>query len=184
MLVWQNLVVTIVTAFLLVGAEGTTSVAIKGVHLCCGSCSSGAEAALEGLKGISKTGTDRNTKLIAFQAATKADAIAALESLAKEGFYGTATFGKEELKWPDSGAKKGVKVPTVVVEGVHLCCGACVTGAKEALEKLPNAGEIDIDRTSEIITVKGKELDEAEVIAALNKGGFYAKIKREEKKKK
>ena len=139
---------------------------------------------MEGLKGITKAGTDRNTKLIAFQAATKEDAIAALESLAKEGFYGTATFGKEEMKWPDSGAKKGVKVPTVVVEGVHLCCGACVTGAKEALEKLPNAAEIDIDRTSEIITVKGKELDEAEVIAALNKGGFYAKIKREEKKKK
>jgi len=183
MLVWQNVIVTFLAATLLIAADKTTSVSIKGVHLCCASCSSGAEAALEGLKGISKTGTDRNTKLIAFQAETKEDAIAALNSLAKEGFYGTAMFGKEELKWPDSGAKKGQKVPTVVIEGVHLCCGACVTGSKEALEKLVNATEIDIDRNAEIITVKGKELDEAEVIAALNKGGFYGKIKRDEKKK-
>ncbi len=184
MLVWQNLIVTFVAATLLIGAETTTSVSIKGVHLCCGSCSDSAEAALEGLKGITKAGTDRNTKLIAFQAATKEDAIAALKSLAKEGFYGAATFGKDELKWPDSGAKKGQKVPTVVIENVHLCCGACVTGAKEALEKLASADEIDIDRNAALITVKGKELDEADVIAALNKGGFYGKVKREEKKKK
>lgn len=183
MLVWQNVIVTFLAATLLIAADKTTSVSIKGVHLCCASCSSGAEAALEGLKGISKAGTDRNTKLIAFQAETKEDAIVALNSLAKEGFYGTAMFGKEELKWPDSGAKKGQKVPTVVIQGVHLCCGACVTGSKEALEKLANATEIDIDRNAEIITVKGKELDEAEVIAALNKGGFYGKIKRDEKKK-
>ena len=77
-----------------------------------------------------------------------------------------------------------MKVTTVVIEGVHLCCGACVTGSKEALEKLAAASEIDIDRNAEIITVKGKELDETEVIGALNKGGFYGKVKREEKKKK
>ena len=184
MLVWQNVIVTFVAATLLIAADKTTSVAIKGAHLCCGSCSEAAEAALEGLKGITKAGTDRNTKLIAFQAATKEDAIEALKALAKEGFYGSATFGKEEMKWPDSGAKKGVKVTTVVIERVHLCCGACVTGSKEALEKLASATEIDIDRNAEIITVKGKELDEADVIGALNKGGFYGKVKREEKKKK
>lgn len=184
MLVWQNVIVSFVAATLFFAADQTTSVSIKGVHLCCGSCSDSAEAALEGLKGITKAGTDRNTKLIAFQAATKEDALEALKSLAKEGFYGTATFGKEELKWPDSGAKKGQKVTTVVIEGVHLCCGACVTGSKDALEKLASATEIDIDRNAEIITVKGKELDEAEVIGALNKGGFFGTVKREEKKKK
>jgi copper chaperone CopZ len=182
MLVWQNLIVTFVAATLLVAADNATPVLIKGVHLCCTSCSDGAEAALEGLKGISKAGTDRKTKEITFQAATKADATEALNSLAKEGFYGTATFGKEELKWPDSGAKKGEKVSTIIIEDVHLCCGSCVKGAKEALAKLATGTEIDVDRKTEIITVKGKDLDEADAIAALNKGGFYGKIKRTEKK--
>lgn len=182
MLFWQNALYTFLAAALIVAAPQPQDVTIKGVHLCCGSCSDGAEAALEGLKGITKAGTDRNTKLISFQAESKEAALEALKSLAKEGFYGTATFGKDELKWPESGAKKGEKVSTIVIEGVHLCCGACVTGSKEALEKVPGATEIDVDRNAQIITVRGKEIDEVATIAALNKGGFFGKIKREEKK--
>lgn len=183
MLLWQNAVMACAATILVVGAQPTTEVTIKGVHLCCQSCSDGADAALEGIKGVSKPGNDRNTKLISFQAESKEAALEGIKSLAKEGFYGTASFGKEELKWPDSGAKKGNKVPTVVIEGVHLCCGSCVTGAKEALEKLAGASEIDIDRNAEKITVKGKELDEVAVIAALNKGGFFGTVKHDEKKK-
>lgn len=182
MLVWQKAVVVLTSLMFLQSDGKSAQVTIKGVHLCCGSCSAGAEAALEGIDGISKTGIDRNTKLISFTASSKDAANEAIKSLASEGFYGVATFGKDELKWPDSGAKKGNKVSSVVLEGVHLCCGACVTGAKEALEKLEAATEIDIDRNAEVITVKGKELDEVAVVAALNKGGFYAKVKREEKK--
>ncbi len=183
MLFWQNAVITCVAASFVVAAQKTTEVTVKGVHLCCQSCSDGADAALEGIKGVSKPGNDRNTKLITFQAESKDAALEGIKSLAKEGFYGTATYGKQELTWPDSGAKKGNKVPTVVIEGVHLCCGSCVTGAKEALAKLDGAAEIKVDRTAEIITVSGKELDEAVVVAALNKGGFFGKVKREEKKK-
>jgi copper chaperone CopZ len=172
MSLWQNAVISFVVATLLVTAQKTTEVTVKGVHLCCQSCSDGADSALEGIKGISKPGTDRNTKLITFQAESKDAALEGIKSLAKEGFYGTATFGKEELKWPDSGAKKGNKVPTVVIEGVHLCCGSCVTGAKEALAKLEGASEIDVDRNAEVA-----------VIAALNKGGFFGTVKHEEKKK-
>ncbi|MDB5385160.1 MAG: putative metal-binding protein [Planctomycetaceae bacterium] len=164
-------------------ADKPTGVTIKGVHLCCGSCSSGAQAALQDVKGIAKIGIDRNTKLISFDADSKDAANAALKALAEDGFYGTATFGKEELKWPDSGAKKGEKVPTIVIEGVHLCCGSCVTGVKEALEKVAGASEIDVDRNAEKVTLKGKEMDEVAVIAALNKGGFFGTIQHEEKKK-
>ncbi len=183
MLLWQNAVLTCVAAALIAFADKSTEVTVKGVHLCCQSCSDGADAALEGIKGVTKPGNDRNTKLITFQAESKEAALEGIKSLAKEGFYGTATFGKEELTWPDSGAKKGNKVPTVVIEGVHLCCGSCVTGAKEALAKLDGAAEIKIDRQAEVITVSGKELDEAVVIAALNKGGFYGTVKHKEKKK-
>lgn len=172
----------VVSASIIGFADKTTGVAIKGVHLCCGSCSSLAEAALQDVKGISKVGVDRNTKLISFEAESKDAANDALKALADDGFYGTATFGKDELKWPDSGAKKGEKVPTVVLEGVHLCCGACVTGVKEALEKVAGATEIDVDRNAERVTIKGKEMDEVAVITALNKGGFFGRIPREEKK--
>lgn len=173
----------VITASVLGFADKTTTVSVKGVHLCCASCSSGAEAALQDLKGITKIGVDRNTKLISFEAESKDAAAEAIKALAEDGFYGTATYGKEELKWPDAGAKKGEKVPTVVIEGVHLCCGACVTGVKDALEKVAGATEINVDRNAERVTIQGKELDEVAVIAALNKGGFYGKIAGTEKKK-
>jgi mercuric ion binding protein len=174
---------TVVVASVFGFADKTTGVTIKGVHLCCGSCSSGAQAALQDVKGITKIGVDRNTKLISFDADSKDSANAALKALAEDGFYGTAAFGKDELKWPESGAKKGEKVATIVIEGVHLCCGACVTGVKDALEKVAGATEIDVDRNAEKVTLKGKEMDEVAVIAALNKGGFFGTIEHDEKKK-
>jgi periplasmic mercuric ion binding protein len=183
MMLWQNTLLTLVATGLLVSAQKTTEVSVKGVHLCCESCSDGADSALEGIKGVSQAANDRKAKTITFQAESKEAALEGLKSLAKEGFYGTATYGKEELKWPESGAKKGAKVPTVVIESVHLCCGACVTGVKEALAKLEGSPDIEVDRKAQRITVKGKDLDEVAVISALNKAGFFGTVKHEGEKK-
>ena len=155
-------------------------VSIKGVHLCCGACVRDADAALKDLKGISGVAVDRNTKVIFFKAETPEAATEAIEALADAGFHGSATHDKKELAFPESGAEKGAKASVITVTGVHLCCGACVTGAKEALESVEGATTIDIDRTGRSIKISGKDVDVTAAIAALNKGGFHGTV---EKKK-
>jgi copper chaperone CopZ len=89
-----------------------------------------------------------------------------------------ATLDKKELKFPESGAEKGKKVNSLTIEGVHLCCGQCVTLAQEALKGLPGADKVEIDRAGKSVTITGAEIDQAAAIAALNKGGFHGKLKK------
>lgn len=181
---WHSAGLLLVTVSVMLFAESSTTVTISNVHLCCQSCSDGADSALQGIDGVSKAANDRKAKTITFEVTSKDAAEAALKALAKDGFYGTAKFGSstKELKWPESGAKKDTKASTVFVESVHLCCGACVTGAKDALKKADGVSDIEFDRKAGKITVKGKDLDETKIVAALNKAGFFGTVKHEEKK--
>ena len=154
-------------------------VSIKGVHLCCGACVKDATAALEGVDGLTGIGMDRNTKVIVFKATDEKAAQAAIEELAEAGFHGTATFDKKVIAFPASGAEKGAKANLFVVTGVHLCCGACVTGAQKALEDVPGLAEAKIDRAAKTITLTGNEVEIAAAIGALNKAGFHATLKKE-----
>lgn len=151
-------------------------VTVKGVHLCCGSCVDGVEAALADVKGVSGLACDRNTKVVAFKAADADTAKKAIEALAEAGFYGTAKHGKDEIAFPDSGAKKETKADKVTLVGLHLCCGSCVKDAHASLKGITQASKIDIDRETRTVTIVGSDIVVSEAVAALNKGGFYGKV--------
>ena len=154
-------------------------VTIKGVHLCCGACVAGVDDALEDVKGVSSVAADRNSKIVAFTAADDEAAKAGIEALAKAGFHGSAVHGDKKLSFPASGAKKGEKANKITLTGLHLCCGACVTGAQEALQIVKGASTIEFDRMLGIARIIGKEIDVTAAVAALNKGGFHGTLKRE-----
>ncbi len=99
-----------------------------------------------------------------------------IDALAKAGFHGSATHGDKVVKFPKTTAKKGDKANTVTFTGVHLCCGQCVTGAKKALENIKNV-EITVDRPTQSVTLKGKDIDVLEVVNAFNAGGFHGNLK-------
>ncbi len=64
----------------------------------------------------------------------------------------------------------------VKVEGVHLCCGACVKGVNKALTGVEGVSDVKVERDEELVTFQAK--DEAAVkagLTALAKGGFYGK---------
>ncbi len=166
------------------GTAQAGDVAVKGVHLCCGACVAGANKALKDIDGVTKTAADRNGRLVTFKAKDAKAAAAGIAALAKGGFFGTASHDGKLIKFPDSGAKKGTLSDTVAIGGVHLCCGACVTGAQKALENLKNVKSIDIDRKLRTITLHGAKIDELAVVSALNRGGFYASILKPQPKKK
>lgn len=149
-------------------------VAIGSVHLCCGSCLAAVDEALTDVKGVGDVAADQNTKTIRFSATDDKAAAAGISALAKHGFFGQAKHAGKALAFPSSGAKKGEKSNQIVLHGVHLCCGACVTGAKKALENVPGVSEILVDRAGGKITLKGAGMEPAKAFDALNAGGFYA----------
>lgn len=165
-------------AFGLVGAADAADVKVKGVHLCCGACVKDADAALKAVDGLTGIAIDRDSKLVAFKAPDEKVAKAGIDALAKEGFHGTATLDDKELPFPESGAKKGDTADIVTLTGLHLCCGACVTGAKEALKDIPGVTGMDIDRNDKSVKLTGKNIDITGAVAALNKGGFHGTVKK------
>lgn len=152
-------------------------VTVKGVHLCCGACVNGVMKALKDVEGVSDVTADRDSKTVVFQAADDKAAERGIQALADGGFHGKVAHGDKELEFPASGIKKGQKADSVTFNGVHLCCGACVTGAQKAVAEVKGVETIDIDRGAKTVTLKGKDIDLEEAVAALNKGGFHGTVK-------
>src|SRR5687768_852480 len=140
---YKTLLVAVLFAFAASPVYSGT-VAVRGVHLCCGGCQDAADAALIEVEGISDISCDVNTKVISYKAVSDKAAAAGIEALAAAGFYGTATHDAKKLAYPDSGAKKGMKANSLLLTGLHLCCTACVTGSQKALEEVKGVSLIDI----------------------------------------
>lgn len=152
------------------------TVNVKGPHLCCGSCQTIADAALSEVDGVSAISCDLNTKVISYKADSDKSAAAGIKALAGAGFFGVASHDKKPLKYPVSGAKKGAKANTILLLGVHLCCGACVAASQKALEDVKGVRLIDIDRNEKTVKLTGDSIGVPEAIAALNKAGFFCRL--------
>ena len=165
--------------FLVISSTATAvagQVTIKGTHLCCGACQTRAEKALAGIPGLTKASVDRNSKVISFMAANTKAVTAGIASLAKSGFYGTATHDTKPVKFPLTGAKKDARGDAHTLRGVHLCCDACVVGAQKAVEAVKGLQAIEIDRKQRTVKLIGKGIRLEEAISALQKAGFYAHV--------
>lgn len=150
-------------------------VVVSGVHLCCGACVRDVGKALKDVEGIQGSACDRAAKTVTFQADNLEAAAAAIKALADGGFHGTAKMGDEEIAFPASGAKDGDKADSIVLAGVHLCCGSCATGVQKAL-KVVDGATVEVDRGAKTVTVTGSGLDVVAVVAALNAGGFHGTL--------
>ncbi|MCA9074284.1 MAG: heavy-metal-associated domain-containing protein [Planctomycetaceae bacterium] len=159
-------------ACLFAGAVQAGDVTVKGVHLCCGKCVKGATAALEGAEGVSGLTIDKDAGSIVFQAESSEVAQNAIAELAKAGFAGRATLGEERIKLPKINVKKGTTSNEFAIKDVHLCCGGCVNGVKEALEDVEGISEVAGDMEKSVVTIKGDGVDVRKAVQALRKAGF------------
>ena len=75
-------------------------------------------------------------------------------------------------------AKEGATADRITFTGVHLCCGDCVKGAKEALENVKNVKSIDMDQKTKTVTLTGEGIDIVEAAKAFNEGGFHGNLKK------
>ena len=178
---FQRAAALMLISFCTLSHAGT--VTVKGVHLCCGGCTAGATESLEAVKSVEKISCDLNSKVISFEVPDEKTAQLAIDSLAKGGFFGTATHGDKALKYPDAGAKKGAKANEVTIYGLHLCCDSCVTQAQEALTKSNRISSMEFDRAKGTVRLIGQEIDLQETIGLLNKAGYYGHLNAPKKPK-
>lgn len=153
-------------------ASAESSVKLSGVHLCCGSCVKGADNAVSSVTGASST-TDKDAGTVTIKAADVATVQKAVDALVQAGYFGTSSEAEIKVK-AKSGAKKP-KVPSIKLEGVHLCCGKCVTAVNDAITKVEGVKAHTATKGAETFEVTG-DFSPREVLAALHKAGLTGKV--------
>lgn len=64
----------------------------------------------------------------------------------------------------------------VTIKGVHLCCGACVTGVEDAVATV-NGAKAECDRAAKTVTVTAPDTITAQkTLDALADAGFHGKV--------
>ncbi|MEX0717671.1 MAG: cation transporter [Planctomycetaceae bacterium] len=150
-------------------------VKVTGVHICCGMCVKALNEALTGVTGVSNAKPDQQSKTVTFVAADDKAAEAGVKALADAGFHGAAKHGDKDVAFPASGAAADAKADSVVLTGVHLCCGGCVNAATKAAKEVANVTDAKADQKAKTVTLTGNSVEVAKAVEALNKAGFHAK---------
>lgn len=154
------------------GAEVTAK--LSEVHLCCQACVTGVDKALTEAKVTGVTAkADRPTKTVSLTGADTASVQKAADALVAAGYFGKSDNSSIKIA-ADTGAK-GQKTQSLKVEGVHLCCNACVTAVDEAVKKVAGVKEQDAKRNAKTFTVTG-DFSDKELFEALQKAGLTGKV--------
>jgi copper chaperone CopZ len=169
-------VATIVIAGLWAGRADAGKVEVKGVHVCCGQCATAIKTTLGKVDGLSDVAAAKG-KPVTFTTKDDKATTAGMKALLDAGFFGTATDDGKDVKVETDGPKKGDKADEVTITGVHICCPACAGAVKTILGKVDGVSAVDAAK-GKPVTVKGKDVDKAAVLEALNKGGFNGKVEK------
>jgi len=168
-----KLATTISAALLAFALSAAAEVTVKltDVHLCCNSCVKGVDKAIAKVSGVTAQ-SDKDAGTVALTAPDQATAQKAVNALVAAGYFG---------KSADSGIKvtaktgaKDEKVQTLKVEGVHLCCGKCVTAVKDAVGSVAGVKGNTAEKNVPSFEVTG-DFNAADVFKALNKAGLTGK---------
>ncbi len=147
-------------------------VKVEGVHLCCGGCVKGVTKAMTGVTGVTGLKVSQDDETVTFEAKDDEAALAGLTALAKGGYYGTPS-----RPGPDFTIDASKKQNEVQINGLHLCCGACVKAVQGALKGVPGVKTVTSEARSGKVVVKGDSVSLAETLKALHENGFHGTVK-------
>jgi periplasmic mercuric ion binding protein len=149
-----------------------TNVKLSKVHLCCASCLKGVEKAVSSVPRATAQ-SDKDAGTVTITAPDKATVQKAVDAIVAAGYFGTSSDPAIKVT-NESGAQKG-KVQSLKINGVHLCCGKCVTSVNDALSKVKGVKGTTAAKGAESFEVTG-DFKAKPVFAALNKAGFSGKV--------
>jgi len=147
------------------------TVKISNVHLCCKSCVTGVEKAVGAVNGAAAA-VDKDAHTVDLTGPNAATVQKAADALVAAGYYGTSSDSK--IKISSRTGASGKKVQSLQVNGVHLCCGKCVTAVDEALKSVPGVKSHTAMKGASSFEVTG-DFNDREVFAALQKSGLTGK---------
>jgi copper chaperone CopZ len=165
----------VAAAVLNAGQAASTSVEVKGPHICCKQCVNVVAGILKKVDGVSDVKSDVKTKMVTFTAKDDKAAQAGVMALVHGGFFGSATEGGKEMKLTMPALEKG-KADVVTVKDVHVCCGAC----EKAITNIFKDSKVTFGdtRPQKTVRIEGKDLDRAEVMETLHKTGFSGTLEK------
>ncbi len=161
-----------VAAFTAAIAVQADEVKLTNVHLCCGACVKGVEKVAAKVSGASVT-VDKDGGTVTISSSSKAAIQQTVDALITAGYYGKSSDASIKIA-ANTGAKDG-KVQSLKVEGVHLCCGKCVTAVQDALGKVPGVKGNTAEKNVKTFEVTGDFSPKA-VFDALNGAGLTGKV--------
>jgi len=148
------------------------STKISDVHLCCQSCVKGVQKAVADIKGVT-VDADQDAGTVTLKGPDKAGVQKAADALVAAGFFGKSS--DAGIKLSSNTGATGKKVQTLKLEGVHLCCGKCVSAVDKAVKSVAGVKEHTAKKNAETFEVTG-DFNDKEVLSALQKAGFTGKV--------
>jgi periplasmic mercuric ion binding protein len=145
-----------------------STVKISGVHLCCKSCVTGVEKAVAEVRGASVS-VDKDAGTVELTGSDVATVQKAADALVAAGYYGTSSDPK--IKITGGTGAEGKKVQLLQVNGVHLCCGKCVTSVDEALKSVSGVKSHTAVKGAKSFEITG-DFNDKEVFGALQRTGL------------
>lgn len=158
---------TLITALSLalsLAAFADSTIVLNGVHNCCKKCDNGINEAITKVAGATAQIEKNKVTVSAKDEATAKQAVA---SLVSSGYFGEGAVAP---------AVADAKVKSANVEGVHLCCGKCVTAVETAVNSVAGVTGHNATKGATSFKVDG-DFNTKELAAALNKNGFSGVIK-------
>lgn len=144
--------------------QAESSIKLQGVHNCCKSCEKGINSAIAKVSGAT---AEVDGKTVTVKAGDEATAKKAVNSLLEGGYFGTGATAP---------AIQDAKVKSATVDGLHLCCGKCVTAAEKAILSVPGVTAHNAEKGSKSVKIDG-DFSTAALQKALNEAGFNGAIK-------
>lgn len=149
-----------------------TQVQLKGVHLCCSGCVDALATAMASVPGA-VVACDRDKGIVALTARNEVTAQQALDAIADAGLHGET--GNPQLAMKTERNFPPGKVRKLKVSGIHNCCQPCYQAIEGAIETVRGVTGNTARPGSTTFEVTGN-FSAAELVQALNRAGFHAKV--------
>jgi copper chaperone CopZ len=164
----------LIASAMTLSVHAETTAKITEVHLCCPSCVKGVEKAVADVKDVT-VAVDKDTETVTLTGPDKAAVQKGANALMAAGYFGKSS--DTDIKMASHTGAKDKKVETLKLEGVHLCCGKCVTAVDKAVKSVAGVKAHTATKNAESFEVTG-DFNDKQVFQALQKAGLTGKVAR------
>jgi len=162
-------------AFVLTASAADVTVKLTDVHICCKSCVSGANKIVSSVSGA-KADVSQDDSTITITAADKATVQKTVDALTAGGFFGKSS--DPDIKVDATTGAKNMKVKSVTISDLHLCCDKCAKAVDKVAKAVPGVTGDTAAKNAKSFEVTG-DFNDKDLMDALQKEGLTGKITKE-----